>query len=99
MNHPGRWRVGAMASAIALLGCLASLEAHAVALGRITVQSALGESLRAEIDISDLSADEAASLRVGVAGADVFRAAPGRQALSAADQQPCHWRALRGPGA
>ncbi|MEO8014028.1 MAG: FimV/HubP family polar landmark protein [Polaromonas sp.] len=64
-----------MASAIALLGCLASLEAHAVALGRITVQSALGESLRAEIDISDLSADEAASLRVGVAGADVFRAA------------------------
>ena len=64
-----------MASAIALLGCLASLEAHAVALGRITVQSALGESLRAEIDISDLSADEASSLRVGVAGADVFRAA------------------------
>ena len=64
-----------MASAIALLGCLASLEAHSVALGRITVQSALGESLRAEIDISDLSAEEASSLRVGVAGADVFRAA------------------------
>ena len=63
-----------MASAIALLGCLASLEAHAVALGRITVQSALGETLRAEIDISDLSADEASSLRAGVAGADVFRA-------------------------
>ncbi|MBG6070556.1 MULTISPECIES: FimV/HubP family polar landmark protein [unclassified Polaromonas] len=75
MNHPGRWRIGAMASAIALLGCLASLEAHAVALGRVTVQSALGESLRAEIDISDLSAEEASSLRVGVAGADVFRAA------------------------
>ena len=75
MNHPGRWRIGAMASAIALLGCLASLEAHAVALGRITVQSALGESLRAEIDISDLSPDEASSLRVGVAGAEVFRAA------------------------
>ena len=64
-----------MASAIALLGCVASLEAHAVALGRITVQSALGESLRAEIDISDLSPDEASSLRVGVAGAEVFRAA------------------------
>jgi len=75
MNHPGRWRIGAMASAIALLGCLASLEAHAMTLGRITVQSALGESLRAEIDISDLSADEASSLRVGVAGADVFKAA------------------------
>jgi pilus assembly protein FimV len=75
MNHPGRWRIGAMASAIALLGCLASLEAHAVALGRITVQSALGESLRAEIDIFDLSPDEASSLRAGVAGAEVFRAA------------------------
>ena len=75
MNYPGRWRIGAMASAVALLGCLTSLEAHAVALGRITVQSALGESLRAEIDISDLNADEASSLRVGVAGADVFRAA------------------------
>lgn len=75
MNHPGRWRIGAMASAVALLGCLASLEAHAVALGRITVQSALGESLRAEIDISDLNADEASGLKVGVAGADVFRAA------------------------
>ena len=74
MNHPGRWRLGAMASAVALLGCVASLEAHAVALGRITVQSARGESLRAEIDISDLSADEASSLRAGVAGADVFRA-------------------------
>ena len=75
MNHPGRWRIGAMASAIALLGCFASLEAHAVALGRITVQSALGESLRAEIDISDLSTDEASSLKVSVAGADIFRAA------------------------
>ncbi|MBH1958304.1 MAG: fimbrial protein FimV [Burkholderiales bacterium] len=75
MNHHGRWRIGALASAIALLGSLASLEAHAVALGRITVQSALGESLRAEIDISDLSAEEASSLRIGIAGVEVFKAA------------------------
>ena len=75
MNHHGRWRIGALASAIALLGSLASLEAHAVALGRITVQSALGESLRAEIDISDLSAEEASNLRIGVAGAEVFKSA------------------------
>ena len=75
MNNLGRWRLGAMASAVALLGSMASLEAHAVALGRITVQSALGESLRAEIDVSDLSADEASSLRVGIATADAFRAA------------------------
>lgn len=75
MNHHGRWRIGALASAIALLGSLASLEAHAVALGRITVQSALGESLRAEIDISDLSAEEASSLRIGIANAEVFKSA------------------------
>lgn len=75
MNNLGRWRLGAMASAVALLGSMASFEAHAVALGRITVQSALGESLRAEIDVSDLSADEASSLRVGIATADAFKAA------------------------
>ncbi len=75
MNHRSRWRIGALASAIALLGSLASLEAHALALGRITVQSALGEPLRAEIDIADINADEASSLRAGVAGADTFKAA------------------------
>ena len=75
MNKRGRWRIGALASAIALLGSLASLEAHALALGRITVQSALGEPLRAEIDITDLKPDEAASLRAGVAPAEAFKAA------------------------
>ncbi|UUZ63099.1 fimbrial protein FimV [Polaromonas sp. P1-6] len=75
MNNRGRWRIGALASAIALLGSLASLEAHALALGRITVQSALGEPLRAEIDITDITADEAASLKAGVASAETFKAA------------------------
>ena len=75
MNHRGRWRMGALASAVALLGSLTGFEAQAVALGRITVQSALGESLRAEIDISDLSPEEASSLRIGVAGAEAFKSA------------------------
>jgi pilus assembly protein FimV len=75
MNNRGRWRFGALASAIALLGSLASLEAHALALGRITVQSALGEPLRAEIDIADIKPDEAASLKAGVAPPDTFKAA------------------------
>ena len=75
MNNRGRWRIGALASAIALLGSLASLEAHALALGRITVQSALGEPLRAEIEIADIKPDEASSLKAGVAPVDVFRAA------------------------
>ena len=75
MNNRGSWRIGALASAIALLGSLASLEVHALALGRITVQSALGEPLRAEIDVADISAEEAASLKAGVAPADAFKAA------------------------
>ncbi|MBK5205289.1 MAG: fimbrial protein FimV [Polaromonas sp.] len=75
MNHRSRWHIGALASAIALLGSLASLQAHALALGRITVQSALGEPLRAEIDIADITADEASSLKAGVAPAETFKAA------------------------
>lgn len=75
MNNRTRWRFGALASAIALLGSLASLDAHALALGRITVLSALGEPLRAEIDIADINADEASSLKAGVASAETFKAA------------------------
>ncbi|MES2360466.1 MAG: FimV/HubP family polar landmark protein [Pseudomonadota bacterium] len=75
MKNRLRWRMGALASAIALLGSLASLDAHALGLGRITVQSALGEPLRAEIDISEISTDEAASLKAGVANAEAFKAA------------------------
>ncbi|WP_245638123.1 FimV/HubP family polar landmark protein [Hydrogenophaga taeniospiralis] len=50
-------------------------DAQALALGRIVVQSALGEPLRAEIDVPEISAEEAASLRVGLAPGDAFRAA------------------------
>lgn len=75
MNNRGRWRIGALAGAIALMGSLASLEAHALALGRITVQSALGEPLRAEIEIADIRPEEASTLKAGVAPADTFRAA------------------------
>ncbi len=75
MNNRVRWRLGALASAIALLGSFAGLDAHALGLGRITVQSALGEPLRAEIDIAEISADEAATLKAGVASPDAFKAA------------------------
>ena len=75
MNHRGRWRIGAVASAIALLGSLTSLEVHALALGRISVQSALGEPLRGEIEITDINPEEASSLKVGVASAETFKAA------------------------
>lgn len=75
MNHPRRWRIGAVATAIALIGSFTSLQVQALGLGRVTVQSALGEPLRAEIDIPEINAEEAASLRASVASADAFRAA------------------------
>ncbi len=49
--------------------------ALALSLGRLTVQSSLGEALRAEIDITNLSPDEAASLRTTLASPEAFRAA------------------------
>ena len=62
-----------LALAIAL-GATAG-QAYAFGLGGVKVQSALGQPLRAEIDITQLSADEASSLRVGVAPPDAFQAA------------------------
>jgi pilus assembly protein FimV len=47
----------------------------ALSLGRITVQSALGEPLRAEVDLLDINAEEAASLKPAVASPESFRAA------------------------
>ena len=75
MTYRFSCRLGALAGAAALLCTLAGNPAHALGLGRITVQSALGEALRAEIDVPQITADEAASLRVGVASADAFKAA------------------------
>jgi pilus assembly protein FimV len=62
------------AAAAALLGLWGS-SALALSLGRIVVQSALGEPLRAEIEILDINAEEAASLKTTVASPDAFRAA------------------------
>ena len=47
----------------------------AAGLGRLTVQSALGQPLRAEVEISALSPAEAASLSARLAPADAFREA------------------------
>ena len=47
----------------------------ALSLGRVTVQSALGEPLRAEIEIPDISAEELGSLKAAVAHPDAFRVA------------------------
>lgn len=65
----------ALASSLALLFGLACNPAQALSLGRLTVQSALGEPLRAEIDIPDINADEADSLKGSVASIESFSAA------------------------
>ena len=75
MNHRNRWHSTAIAAAIAVIGVMGSFEAHALALGRINVLSALGEPLRAEIDIAEINAEEAASLKAGIARAEIFKAA------------------------
>jgi len=41
----------------------------------LTVQSALGEPLRAEVEVPDITAEEAASLKAAVAQPEAFTAA------------------------
>ncbi len=50
-------------------------DAAALALGRVAVQSALGEPLRAEVDVLEITPEEAGSLRVGLAPVEAFRSA------------------------
>ena len=64
-----------MAAATAALLGLCGTQAAALSLGRITVQSSLGEPLRAEIEVPEINAEEAASLKANVALPEVFRAA------------------------
>ena len=67
------WKKSAVATAIAL--SLLSGNAFALSLGRITVQSSLGEPLRAQIEVIDMTAEEAASLKTAIASPDAFSAA------------------------
>lgn len=84
MTHPVPERTGrrglASLHAIAAAALVSTLmlqvgDAHALALGRVTVQSALGEPLRAEIDVPDITAAEASSLNIGLAPSATYRAA------------------------
>ena len=87
-----RWQKTAVAiAALALLG-ISVPNALAMSLGRVTVLSALGEPLRAEIDIPSISSDEAASLKATVASPEAFVAAgldynPAMSSLRATLQQ------------
>ena len=74
-NWDGTWRKTAIAAAATALFGLGAPNAAALSLGSVTVQSALGEPLRAEIDIADINAEEAASLKAAIAPPEAFRAA------------------------
>ena len=70
-----RWQKTAVAAAaIALLG-LSTTGAWALSLGHIAVQSALGEPLRAEIDVPEINGEEASSLIAKVASPQAFATA------------------------
>ncbi|MDO8276308.1 MAG: hypothetical protein Q7T22_12485, partial [Serpentinimonas sp.] len=71
-----RLRWGSVASAVAIAAALSvsASQAWAVALGRVTVQSQLGQPLRAEIDLPQLSAQDAATLQASVAAPERFQA-------------------------
>ena len=82
---PGRSQLTLLSAAVALaLGGGLAADASALALGRLNVQSALGEPLRAEIEVTEITAAEADSLKVNIASAEAFRAAgvPYNAALS-----------------
>lgn len=70
-----RWSLGHVATAVALLGGLHGSGAWALELGRVAVQSNLGEPLQAELEITRITAEERASLQIGVAPAAQFQAA------------------------
>ena len=66
-----RWKFSVLAAAAIVSTGLFTADANALALGQIHVRSALGEPLRADIDLPQISAAEAESLKAGTAAPDV----------------------------
>jgi pilus assembly protein FimV len=70
-SHNRFWRKSAAPVAAALIG-LGAHNTYALSLGKVKVQSALGQSLVAEIDISDLSEEDSKSLKPAMASPAAF---------------------------
>ncbi len=69
-------RPKALAAAVALaIATGFSVPATAAGLGRLTIQSGLGQPLRAEVEIASLGGDEAATMTARIASPDAFRQA------------------------
>ncbi|MFO1294048.1 MAG: hypothetical protein U1F07_13405 [Rubrivivax sp.] len=71
LSAPTRFALTGVALAAA---CLWGAQAWALGLGRINVQSALGEPLRAEIEVTAITPEEAASLKLRVASPETYKA-------------------------
>jgi len=72
LKFSGRFALTSVAAAAL---CLATPLVSALGLGRLNVQSSLGEVLRAEIDVTNMTAEEQANLKIRVASPDAYRAA------------------------
>ncbi len=71
-SNAARFALQGVALAVA---SLCSSQALALGLGRLNVQSALGETLKAEIEVTSMTPEEAASLKLRIAPPDAYRAA------------------------
>lgn len=69
------WRLTALVAAMGALLSVVHVDANALALGRITSLSSLGEPLVAGIDVPDINDEERASLIASLASPDAFRIA------------------------
>ena len=86
-------------SSVALAALVAATgNAWALGLGRLNVQSALGETLRAEIEISSLTPEEESSLKVRIASPEAYRHAGRRLQRRAAFDAGHGCPPLRWPG-
>ncbi|MBT2323243.1 hypothetical protein J7E62_12895 [Variovorax paradoxus] len=70
-----RRQLSLLSAAVALALGAISTDAAALALGQLNVQSALGEPLRAEIEVTEITPAEADGLKVRIASAEAFNAA------------------------
>jgi len=70
-SHNDFWRASAAPLAAALIAMGAG-GAHALSMGKVQLQSALGQSLVAEIDLADISDEDAKSLKPTLAAPSAF---------------------------
>ena len=68
-------RTTILTKALALSLLLAPMLAHSAGLGRLNVQSFLGQPLVAEFDLTSVAPDEASTLEVRLAGPDAYQRA------------------------